>query len=80
MSKIGFSLGMCIKDIIEGRVTEMPVAIILERESTSAKALKERCRLYWGADPELAMDIVNKLLSEGRIIHRSDIWHDIPNS
>ncbi len=70
---IGYSLSRCVKDIIEGKVAYSQVDVII----TGTKALTVRDweglirsykSQYWQSDPDQAIGVVAKLLSEGKVI------------
>lgn len=65
--KIGLSLSMCVKDIINGIVDENDVVAIismtkLRNEIQWDKTLSDYCETYWKSNPEMAVNIVRNLL------------------
>lgn len=70
--KVGLSLSLCIRDILEGKVSLDEV----ERIVTSTKCrtpadwtwlLENYRREYWGKDPDLGEKIARQLLAAGKI-------------
>lgn len=73
--KLGLSLSLCIKDIIEGREVLEPDTVLVtgtkaRTESEWNYLLQQYSILYWKADAEKAIEIVNKLKAEGRIVQQ----------
>lgn len=69
----GLSLSFCIRDIIEGRVEADDVAEIragtyIATEEDLEDVIRSYQRLYWGADPERAAQLVREFFAEGIVV------------
>lgn len=69
---IGFSLSLCVRDILAGRICVEDVQMIVS--ATAAKCdgdwaylINQYCAQYWRNDPVRARNIVLLLRSAGRI-------------
>ena len=71
--KIGLSLSLCIKDIIEGRVNQRDVAVIVagthaETDAQWASLIRSYQADTWQADPAKAAETVYMLRERGQIV------------
>ena len=69
---VGLSLSLCIKDVIQGKVSVEQIDSIIantkcETEAHWNEVFEIYCRLYWEADPERAVRIVRTLVKLGKI-------------
>ena len=70
---IGTSLSFCIKGILEGKVALDQVDYIIARTKCRSEGdweslIKSYSTSYWEKDPDKARKILQRLLSEGKII------------
>jgi hypothetical protein len=71
--KIGLSLSLCIREIIQGKVLVEDVVVIISNtawqdDATWAKGLERYKTEYWQRDPAKAISIVRRLRRYGLII------------
>ena len=70
--KIGLSVSWCIKDIIEGKVAEEDVEMIIGRTAASNReewlSVIEHCKkTFWTKNPEEAEAICHRFIEAGKI-------------
>lgn len=71
--KIGLSLSLCIKDIIEGRVNQRDVAVIVAGTHATTDAqwdslIRSYQYDYWQANPKLGAALTHVLRERGQIV------------
>jgi len=75
---IGYSLSLCIKDVVEGKVNPNDITMLIvgtkcESEFDWSTVIKAYANRYWSADPHLGIGTTWRLVHAGKII-QPRVW------
>ena len=82
--RIGLSLSKCVSDLAEGRILDNEFLCIIAGTNASTpqqwgELIAGYASSYWHKNPEKAVEIVNRLLEQGRIVQPRTFGVPAPN-
>ena len=81
---VGFSVSLCIKNILDGKVDEKDVKVLFAGTNWRSKAdlkqvIDSYSETYWRKNPKKAKAILNRLIAAGKIIQARAFGFDACN-